>query len=99
MIDKKVYPLQTLYQAQSLLFQKSDNSKELELTASLNLKDTLARVKMATSAEIDFNDPAIMALQQSMAQAKEQKDANKLVNGVDSRGIVLTILQGYLCKG
>lgn len=85
MIDKKPYPLQTLYQPQSLLFKKSDDSKELQLIASLNLKDALARAKVATSVDIDFNDPAIMALQQSMAQAKEQKDANKSVTDAGRR--------------
>ena len=34
---------------------------------------------MNTSVDIDLNDPSILALQQSFAEAKEKKDASKSV--------------------
>ena len=56
---------------------QSESSTKLQLLASLDLKDVSTRIKLAKSRDIDMNDPAILALQASMAQVKEQKDANQ----------------------
>lgn len=75
----KVIPIKTNYHAQGLLFKRVKGSKSLQLTASLNLKDAAAKAQLAKSRDIDMSDPAILALQASMAQLKEQKDANQFV--------------------
>ena len=78
LVDKKPYPIKTTYQSQGLLFQKSDESSQLRLSAQLDLRDGTARETKSTM-DIDLNDPAILALQQGFAEAQEKKDANKFV--------------------
>ena len=78
MVDKKPIPIKTTYHPQGLLYQKSDDSSQLRLSAQLNLRDATARETKSTM-DIDLNDPAILALQQGFAEAKEKKDANKCV--------------------
>ena len=52
---------------------------QLQLAARLNLKDAMAVTKNETRSDIDLNDPSILALQQSFAEANQKKEANKSV--------------------
>ena len=78
-LGTRMVPLRTEYHAHGLIFKQARSSKSLQLAASMNLKDATAKAKLAKSRDIDMNDPAILALQASMAQVKEQKDANSFV--------------------
>ena len=77
LLDKKAYPIESSCQPHHLLFQKSHDSAQLKLLAALTLKDGQTLSKMFTSVDLDLNDPSILALQQSFAEAQEKKDANK----------------------
>jgi RNA polymerase II elongation factor ELL len=79
-INDKPHPIQTFYQPRGLIFKKHENSDKLQFNAQLNLRDALARTKMAASAEINMNDPAILALTQNMAQHQAERDSKKLVD-------------------
>ena len=79
MLGTKMIPIKTNYHAQGLLFKQVKDSKSLQLTASMNLKDATAKAQLQKSRDFDMNDPAILALQASMAQVKQQKEANSCV--------------------
>ena len=53
---------------------------------------------MNTSVDIDLNDPAILALQQSFAEAKEKKDTNQSVYWMLYNFITDLLLEQFLSK-
>ncbi|MCJ1448693.1 MAG: hypothetical protein MMC23_009210 [Stictis urceolatum] len=77
-IDGIIYPCQTVSRESCLLYQKPASSSNIQLRASLSLNDATA-TRATVAAMLNEDDPAILALQEDLANLKRQKESNTTV--------------------
>lgn len=77
-VDKrKVFPISSVEKEGGLLYNRAAKDDKLQLVAVFTLRDAASRAKKtSTSQDVDMNDPALLALQQNLAQHKQMKESN-----------------------
>ena len=73
--NNKTHPIKPKVRDRSFVFHRRPAEKRAGLSGVLSLKDAAAKAKAAGAEDFDENDPALLNLQQKLAEHAQQKES------------------------